>query len=292
MFADGMDFPLLALMPDGSGREARGPRRTTATPRPGWSSRAAHLRRRLRGPARARCGTCGWPSAQLEEYPAVRLWAELSVLAHLTGWPMPVPRTALLSAAADDAVPAAGLRYLARSGRGGQSTGSRSSPAGSARSELAAHVSTAIRSRGVARQLAVPAGGTALAGPGLPVDAGPGRTQDRLTARSPGSRAAPAQRGVGADLRAGDSRRHLRAAGGRAVQRWYDGAQRDAWEVRAVAFGLDKPAATVELAVGALSRGRRLRGPADRVPRPVRRLPLAAAVPDLRPAWRIPPGQR
>src|SRR6266536_1549795 len=33
----------------------------------------------------------------LDEYPPVRLWTELSVLAHLTGWPMPVPRTALLS---------------------------------------------------------------------------------------------------------------------------------------------------------------------------------------------------
>jgi len=34
------------------------------------------------------------------------------------------------------------------------------------------------------------------------------------------------------------------------VQRWYDAAQRDAWEVRAVAFGVDGPSA-VERAVGA-----------------------------------------
>ena len=34
------------------------------------------------------------------------------------------------------------------------------------------------------------------------------------------------------------------------VQRWYDGAQRDGWEVRAVAFGVDAPSA-IERAVGA-----------------------------------------
>jgi hypothetical protein len=30
----------------------------------------------------------------LEEFGWVRLWAELAVLAHLTGWPMPVPKPA------------------------------------------------------------------------------------------------------------------------------------------------------------------------------------------------------
>lgn len=34
------------------------------------------------------------------------------------------------------------------------------------------------------------------------------------------------------------------------VQRWYDGTQRDDWEVRAVAFGVDSPS-DVEKAVGA-----------------------------------------
>ncbi len=34
------------------------------------------------------------------------------------------------------------------------------------------------------------------------------------------------------------------------VQRWYDGAQRDGWEVRAVAFGVDSPA-SIERAAGA-----------------------------------------
>jgi hypothetical protein len=36
------------------------------------------------------------------------------------------------------------------------------------------------------------------------------------------------------------------------VQRWYDAAQRDGWEVRAVAFGVDSPV-SIERAVGAIA---------------------------------------
>jgi hypothetical protein len=36
------------------------------------------------------------------------------------------------------------------------------------------------------------------------------------------------------------------------VQRWYDAAQRDSWEVRTVAFGVDAPSA-IERAVGAIA---------------------------------------
>src|SRR6266536_1681631 len=99
VFTDGMDFPLLTRMPDGTAREAAGEaagEAATATP-------AAVVR--------PRSITCGADCASrpctlrdmrvaqraLDEYPPVRLWTELSVLAHLTGWPMPVPRTALLS---------------------------------------------------------------------------------------------------------------------------------------------------------------------------------------------------
>jgi hypothetical protein len=32
----------------------------------------------------------------LDDFPWVRLWAELAVLAHLTGWPVPVPEPAAL----------------------------------------------------------------------------------------------------------------------------------------------------------------------------------------------------
>ena len=144
VFADGMDFPLLAQMPDGTGREAAA-QAATATPA---------------GVVRSRSITCGADcfgrpctlrdmrvaQRALEQYPAIRLWAELSVLAHLVGWPMPVPRTALLSllqmmpsrlrdCAISHGVDAAlGTRVPVIAGR--------VSPVG-----LASHVSTAIRSR-------------------------------------------------------------------------------------------------------------------------------------------------
>ncbi|MGH3236724.1 MAG: ATP-binding protein, partial [Streptosporangiaceae bacterium] len=144
VFADGMDFPLLAQMPDGTSREAAA-QTTTATPA---------------GVVRPRSITCGADCVgrpctlrdmriaqrALDEYPAIRLWTQLSVLAHLAGWPMPVPRTALLSllqlmpsrlrdCAISHGVDAAlGVRVPVIAGG--------VSPVG-----LASHVSTAIRSR-------------------------------------------------------------------------------------------------------------------------------------------------
>ena len=112
----------------------------------------------------------------LSEYPAVKLWAELSVLAHVTGWPMPVPRAALLSllqmmpsrlrdCAISHGVDAAvSVRVPVIAGR--------VSPVG-----LAAHVGHRDQGPAGPRQLAVPAGGAQVARPGLPVDAGPGRAQ-------------------------------------------------------------------------------------------------------------------
>ncbi|MGH3184988.1 MAG: ATP-binding protein, partial [Streptosporangiaceae bacterium] len=144
VFADGMDFPLLAQMPDGTSREAATQAAAATTA----------------GVVRSRSITCGADcfgrpctlrdmrvaQRALEEYPAIRLWAELSVLAHLAGWPMPVPRTALLSllqlmpsrlrdCAISHGVDAAlGVRVPVIAGG--------VSPVG-----LASHVSTAIRSR-------------------------------------------------------------------------------------------------------------------------------------------------
>ena len=144
VFADGMDFPLLAQMPDGTSREAASPA-ATASPA---------------GVVRSRSITCGADcfgrpctlrdmrvaQRALEEYPVIRLWTELSVVAHLVGWPMPVPRTALLSllqmmpsrlrdCAISHGVDAAlGVRVPVIAGR--------VSPI-----DLASHVSTAIRSR-------------------------------------------------------------------------------------------------------------------------------------------------
>jgi len=245
VFADGMDYPVLARMPDGTGREA-GAGAATATPA---------------GVVRPRSTTCGADCTgrpctlrdmrvaqrAQDEYPAVRLWAELSVLAHLTGWPMPVPKPALLSllqmmpsrlrdcavSHGVDAAVSARMPVIAR----------RVSPVG-----LAAHVSTAIRAR-VARgswlcqreepRWLAPAYQWTLVLDAL-------KTADRKNpGAGPHPRSQEWERTYGQAI-AGDT--CARQVG--LVQRWHDGAQRDAWEVRAVAFGVDSPSA-VERAAGA-----------------------------------------
>jgi len=234
VFADGMDFPLLARMPDGTGREAAAPAATAAPA----------------GVVRPRSVTCGADCAgrpctlrdmrvaqrALGEYPAIRLWTELSVLAHLVGWPMPVPRTALLSllqmmpsrlrdcavshgvdAAVDARVPVIAGRV---------------SPVG-----LASHVSTAIRSR-LARgswlcQREEPAWLAPAYRWTLVLDAL--KSADRKNpGAGPHPRTSEWERTYGQAI-AGDT--CARQVG--TVQRWYDAAQRYGWEVRAVAFGVD-----------------------------------------------------
>jgi DNA helicase HerA-like ATPase len=245
VFADGMDFPVLARMPDGTAREAA-TAAVTATPA---------------GVVRPRSTTCGSDCGErpctlrdmrvaqrvLGEYPAVLLWAELSVLAHLTGWPMPVPRTALLSlvqmmpsrlrdCAISHGVDAAvAVRVPVIAGR--------VSPVG-----LAAHVATAIRAR-LARgswlcqreepRWLAPAYQWTLVLDAL-------KAADRKTpGAGPHPRSAEWERTYGQAITGDTCARQVGT-----VQRWYDGAQREAWEVRAVAFGVDSPSA-VERAVGA-----------------------------------------
>ena len=245
VFTDGMDYPVLARMPDGTSRETAG-EAATATPA---------------GVVRSRSITCGADCAgrpctlrdvrvaqrALAQYPAVRLWTELSVLAHLTGWPMPVPRTPLVSllqmmpsrprdCAISHGVDAAlAVRVPVIAGR--------VSPVG-----LAAHVSTAIRSR-LSRgswlcqreepKWLAPAYQWTLVLDAL-------RSADRKNpGAGPHPRSAEWERTYGQVI-AGDT--CARQVG--TVQRWYDGAQRDGWEVRAVAFGVDSPS-SIERAAGA-----------------------------------------
>jgi len=89
VFTDGMDYPLLTRMPDGTSREISNPA-PTASPAPLISSRSP---------------TCGLDCQRMpctlrqvraaqraaERDPRITAWAELSVLAHLTGWTMPMP---------------------------------------------------------------------------------------------------------------------------------------------------------------------------------------------------------
>ncbi|HTR91723.1 MAG TPA: ATP-binding protein [Trebonia sp.] len=96
VFSDGMDFPVLVKIADGTERERASPA-PTADPR---------------GVVSPRSVTCGGECALrpctlrdmragqrvLSELPWLGLWAELAVLAHLTGWPVPVPVPATLAA--------------------------------------------------------------------------------------------------------------------------------------------------------------------------------------------------
>jgi uncharacterized protein len=251
VFAEGMDFPLLARMPDGTAREA------AAVP----AAAGDEAQDSSAGVVRPRSVTCGADCAArpctlrdmrvaqraLEEYPAIRLWAELSVLAHLTGWPMPVPRTTLLSllqvmpsrlrdcAISHGVDTAVGVRVPVIVGR--------VSPVG-----LASHVSTAIRAR-IAR-------GSWLCQREEPKWLAPAYTWtlvlDALKAadrKTPGAgphpRSAEWERTYGQAITGDTCARQVGT-----VQRWYDAAQRDDWEVRAVAFGVDIFSG-VERAVGA-----------------------------------------
>ena len=96
VFSDGMDFPILVKIKDGIEREVASTSRTSdprtvVDPRSATCGTECRLRpctlRDMRAAQRA-LDAVGW----------ARLWAELAVLAHLTGWPTPVPKPATLSA--------------------------------------------------------------------------------------------------------------------------------------------------------------------------------------------------
>jgi uncharacterized protein len=245
VFTDGMDYPLLVRMPDGTGCEAVGDA-PTATPA---------------GVVRPRSPTCGadctgrpctlrdmrMAQRALDEDPGLRLWAELAVLAHLTGWLTPVPGTTLLSRL--QAMPSR-LRDCAIS-HGVDAAVNVRVPVIAGRVSavgLASHVSTAIRAR-VARgawlcQREEPGWLAPAYQWALVLDALRSAEQKNPGA-GPHPRTGEWERAYG---RAMTGNTCTRQAG--TVQRWYDAAQRDSWAVGAVAYGVDRPSA-VETAVGA-----------------------------------------
>jgi uncharacterized protein DUF87 len=106
---DGMDQPLLARMPDGTSREAayqtartaRAAARDILPPGPQASPATVASVRSVTCGAECMARPCtlrDMRAAQrtADHVPGLALWAELSVLAHLTGWPMPIPAGALL----------------------------------------------------------------------------------------------------------------------------------------------------------------------------------------------------
>jgi hypothetical protein len=89
VFTDGMDYPVLARMPDGTTRE---------TASAGQAAGPGRVIGRRSGTCGEECSAVACTLGQIRAAqraaitdPRITLWAELSVLAHLTGWPMPVP---------------------------------------------------------------------------------------------------------------------------------------------------------------------------------------------------------
>jgi hypothetical protein len=145
--ADGMDYPVLARMPDGTIRETA-LTAATASPEPVIGRRST-------------CGTdcraAGCTLAQMRAAwrttvtdPRVMMWAELAVITHLTGWTMPLPGDAF---AGDLRAMPARLRDCAVSHAVDQAAAARA-PAFSTRVSpdmLAAHIAAAMREGATAR---------------------------------------------------------------------------------------------------------------------------------------------
>jgi hypothetical protein len=93
VFTDGMDYPILVRMPDGTARE-------TAVQVITASCETVVGRRSTTCGSDCQVQPCTLAQMRAAQRatitdPRLTLWAELSVLAHLTGWTMPVPRAAL-----------------------------------------------------------------------------------------------------------------------------------------------------------------------------------------------------
>ncbi|HEX4256781.1 MAG TPA: ATP-binding protein [Streptosporangiaceae bacterium] len=96
---DGMDQPLLARMPDGTTRE-KGAFQSSASPAAVASVRSVTCGAEC---VARPCTLRDMRAAQrtADQIPGLALWAELAVLAHLTGWPMPIPAGPLLGLVRD-----------------------------------------------------------------------------------------------------------------------------------------------------------------------------------------------
>ncbi len=245
VFTDGMDYPVLTRMPDGTSREI-GNRAPTASPASLIASRSPTC-----GPScqTAPCTLWQVRAAQRAAIgdPRLTLWAELSVLAHLTGWLMPMPGPAFATALA--AMPSR-LRDCAISHAVDAAVAARI-PVISSRiggPALATHVTAAMH--------AAADGGRWLCDQHEPQWLAPPyrwalvldslQSLDRRDpAAGPHPRTAEWEATYGRALPGQTCVSQLQT-----VQRWYDTDQRDQRQVRAVAYGT-RPASAIEQAVGA-----------------------------------------
>ena len=245
VFADGMDYPLLTRMPDGTGREVAGPAPAASpssliiprSPACGPQCQAAPCTlRQVRAAQRAAITD-----------PRITVWAELSVLAHLTGWLMPIPGPAL--AAALTAMTSR-LRDCALSHAVDAAVASRTAVI-SARTSgpaLAVHVTTAIRAAlDDGRWLCDQHEPQWLAPPyrwALVLDSLQARHR-RDPGAGPHPRTAEWEVTYARAIPGPDCASQLHT-----VQRWYDTDQRDQRQIRAVGYGT-RPVSAIEQAVGA-----------------------------------------
>ncbi|MCW2930964.1 MAG: hypothetical protein JWM19_1926 [Actinomycetia bacterium] len=241
VFTDGMDYPLLARMPDGTPREAT-PGALPASAEPVITRRSLTC-----GPdCAARPCTLGQVRAAQRAAitdPRVTLWAELTVIAHLTGWGMPGPAPGLSAAlrAMD-----ARLRDCAVSQAVDAAVAARI-PAISARLSpvaLAAHVAGAMRQ--------AVSDGTRACEPEEPLYLAPSYrwalVRDVLRAGGDGEgrhpRSGEWERAYGTPIPGATGKDQLTA-----VTRWYARDQRDAQAVATVIWGT-RPRTAIEQAVG------------------------------------------
>jgi hypothetical protein len=245
VFSDGMDYPLLARMPDGTARETTTPA-VTASPAALTGRRSASC-----GPAcqAQACTLRQIRAAQraAETDPRITMWAELSVLAHLTGWTMPMPGPAFAAAlrAMDPR-----LRDCALSQAVDAAAAART-PVIAARvsvPHLAAHIMAAMRAALDDHHWLCERAEPAYLAPcyrwALILDSL--KTHDRKHPGAPRHpRSAAWEATYGQPLPGDTCARQLGT-----VQRWYDDDQRNQDLVTAVAFGTHSPTA-IEHAIGA-----------------------------------------
>jgi uncharacterized protein len=249
VFTDGMDYPVLARMPDGTAREIAGVM-PAVSPAAIIAARSASC---VPGCGAAPCTLRQMRAAQqgAARDPRITLWAELAVLAHLTGWLMPMAGPAF---AAGLAAMTGRLRDCALSHAADEAVASRVPAIAAAVSgpALAAHVTAAMRAALDEGRWACDAHepqwlAAAWQWAGLLDEL---RTWDR---DHPGGGPHPRTQEL-AVLYSRAIPGSTCAEQAATVRRWHDAAQRDPDTLRAVAFGVRAPSA-VEHAVGARTTG-------------------------------------
>jgi uncharacterized protein len=241
---DGMDYPLLARMPDGTSRESNSPA-LVVSPEPVIARRSPTC-----GPD---CQTSACTLAQMRAAQRaavtdsrITLWAELALVAHLTGWEIPRPSPAFTAAlrAMDTR-----LRDCALSHAGDAAVSARI-PAISTRvspAALAAHVVTAMRQVISDQTPECPAEEPEYLAP--PFRWALARDALRSAASSPGAgrhpRSSEWEHACGQPIPG-----HTASQQARVVTRWYTRDQRDTRAVKTVIWGTRQHPA-IEQAVGA-----------------------------------------